>query len=40
VRLEASTLRALREQYDRCLCLRCLIDLQAEQQAQASTKPQ
>jgi len=40
VRLEASTLRALREQYERCLCLRCLIDLQAEQQAQASTKPQ
>ena len=36
VRLDAATLRGLREQYERCLCLRCLVELQAE----ASTKPQ
>ena len=28
VRLDAATLGALREQYERCLCLRCLLDLQ------------
>jgi hypothetical protein len=28
VRLDAGTLAALREQYERCLCLRCLVELQ------------
>ena len=29
VRLDAATLGALREQYERCLCLRCLLELQS-----------
>ena len=29
VRLDAATLAALREQYERCLCLRCLLELQS-----------
>jgi hypothetical protein len=28
VRLDAGTLAALREQYESCLCLRCLLELQ------------
>jgi len=28
VRLDAATLAALRGQYDTCLCLRCLLELQ------------
>ena len=39
VRLDAATLRALREQYGRCLCLRCLIEVQTEVQAEGSTGP-
>ena len=30
VQLEAATLAALRSQYERCLCLRCLVELQQE----------
>ena len=29
VQLDAATLTTLREQYDRCLCMRCLVELQA-----------
>ena len=30
VRLDAETLAGLRERYDGCLCLRCLLELQPE----------
>jgi cysteine-rich CWC protein len=36
VRLDQTTLLALRDQYDRCLCLRCLVELRA----QAQPRPQ
>jgi len=39
VRLHAATLASLREQFDSCLCLRCLIQLQ-DQQQEAPTKAQ
>jgi hypothetical protein len=30
VQLDAGTLAALRERYERCLCLRCLLELQGD----------
>jgi len=34
VRLDAATLAGLRERYDACLCLRCLLELQHPASAQ------
>jgi hypothetical protein len=40
VRLVETTLSALRGQYERCLCLRCLIELQARCLIELQAEPQ